>query len=329
MPHAPERGGGRARAFVCVLGAMLVSWSPACIAAVETADYSARLDALWDFEQPAESEARFRAEAMRHPRGSREATEAMTQVGRTLGLQRRYTGADRVLDAVKPLLAHLPARVRVRYLLERGRRDNSSGHPAAAFAWFEKALAASTGDTLPGADYYRVDALHMLAIAAPPARRLAWSLHALAAADASQDPRTRRWRASLLNNLGWTMHERGDDEAALAYWQDGLAARDAAHDAHGTRIARWTVARGLRALGRLDEAEAIQRRLVDEYAAAHAPDGYVFEELAEIALARGDRAAVQTWAAKALKLLAGDDDLRTREPARLARLDAMARSGAP
>ena len=195
----------------------------ACSRAAET-DYSQRLDTLWDFANPAASEARFRAEASRWKTGSREASEATTQLGRSLGLQRRFTAADRALDAVKPTLAHVPVRVRVRYLLERGRRDNSSGHRDRAFAWFKEALGATVDDTLPGADYYRVDALHMLAIAAPLAEQRAWNLQALAIADASADTRTRGWRASLLNNVGWTMHERGDDEAALAYWKEALIA---------------------------------------------------------------------------------------------------------
>jgi tetratricopeptide (TPR) repeat protein len=288
-------------------------------------DYSERLDALWNFDQPVASEARFRAEAARHPAGSREASEAATQQARALGLQRRFDDADRALEAIVGALARLPARVRVRYLLERGRRDNSSGNRRSAFAWFEQALAASSDDVLPGADYYRVDALHMLAIAAPPERQLEWNRKALAAADAARDARARGWRASLLHNLGWTMHERGDYAAALAYWQQALAAREASHDLARTRIARWTVARGLRSLGRLDEAEAMQRSLAEELQAAGAPDGYVFEELAEIALARGDRAAARPFASKAFALLSQDADLRATEPERLARLSELAR----
>lgn len=291
-------------------------------------DYSQRLDALWNFDRPAETEARFRAEATQHRAWSREALETATQIARALGLQRRFDEADRVLDTVKAGLEGQPTRVRVRYLLERGRRDNSSGQRKEALGWFEQALAASADDRLPGAAYYRVDALHMLAIAAPPERQLDWNLQALAAADAAPDARTRGWRGSLLHNLGWTMHERGDYAAALAYWEKALAAREAAHDVARTRIARWTVARGLRSLGRLDEAEAIQRRLVDEFAAAHAPDGYVFEELAEIAVARGDRAAARPWAAKALAILGDDADLRANDPARIARLAALARAPA-
>ena len=306
----------------------VIASSLAQAASLTATDFSERLDALWNFDRPAASEARFRAEATQHRAWSREAVETATQLARALGLQRRFAEANKILDTIEPSLPRLPARIRVRYLLERGRCENSSGRPAAAFGWFEQALAASEQDDLPGAAYYRVDALHMLGIAAPADRQVEWNLKALAAATDARDERTRRWRASILNNLGWSMHARGDDAGALAYWQDALAAREAAHDVAGARIARWTVARGLRALGRLDEAEAMQRSLAAELDAAHAPDGYVFEELAEIASSRGDRAAARTWAAKALALLQDDAELRANEPARLARLADLVRNGA-
>jgi hypothetical protein len=85
------------------------------------------------------------------------------------------------------------------------------------------------------------------------------------------------------------------------------------------------VARGLRSLGRLDEAESMQRALASELASAGTPDGYVFEELAEIALARGDRAAAQPWAAQAVAILGEDPNFRANDAARLARLADIAR----
>ncbi len=288
------------------------------------ADYSETLDRLWDFDAPDTSEARFRTEQARHPAGSREALEASTQVARALGLQRKFANADRALGAVEAGLAREPARVRVRYLLERGRVRNSSGDRTAAVPLFEAALAASAEDHLPGAAYYRIDALHMLGIAAPADAALAWNLKALDESEKASDARSRGWRASLLNNLGWTMHDRADYAQALAYWQRALALREAEGVVGKTRIARWTVARGLRSLGRLDEAEAIQRALASELEAAGTPDGYVFEELAEIAIARGDAHAAQPWAAKAYALLGKDADLRANEPARLDRLARLA-----
>jgi tetratricopeptide (TPR) repeat protein len=291
-------------------------------------DYSDKLDALWNFADPAESEARFRAESLRHAPGSRESTEASTQIARAQGLQRKFDAADATLDGVARTLDAHPARVRVRYLLERGRRDNSSGRIAEATRWFDQALAASQGDDLPGAAYYRVDALHMLAIASPPSQALEWHRRALAAANAATDVRTRGWRASLLNNLGWTLHDRGDYAEALDCWRQALAAREAMGDPGNIRIARWTVARGLRSLARLDEAESIQRALASELASAGTPDGYVFEELAEIALARGDRAGAQPWAEQAVAILGEDPEFRTNDAARLARLADIAKARA-
>ena len=281
---------------------------------VPPGDFSARLDALWDFNAPATSESRFRTELAKHPAGTREALEIATQLARSLGLQRKFGEADATLDTLVATLGEPPARIRVRYLLERGRTRNSSGKPADAVPLFKEALAAADKDDLPGADFYRVDALHMLGIATPTAEQLDWNLKALAVAEASDDARARGWRASLLHNLGWTVHDRGDPARALDYWQQALALREAGTDAARTRVAKWTVARGLRAVSRLDEAEAMQLALAAETEKAGAPDGYVYEELAEIALARSDFPAARPWAAKAYAVLSEDARIKATEP---------------
>jgi len=133
------------------------------------AEFSEELDRSWNFGKPAESEARFRAELEKYPPVSREALEIGTQIARTQGLRRDFATADKTLDAIVPGLEGMPARVNVRYLLERGRTRNSAGDKSTAMVLFQRALDATAKDTLPGADYYRVDALHMLGIAAPPA----------------------------------------------------------------------------------------------------------------------------------------------------------------
>ena len=283
----------------------------------EPSDYSATLDAQWDYAHPAASGDRFRAERARHPPGSREAAEATTQLARALGLARRFAEADAELDAVEPNLAQLPARVHVRYLLERGRVRNSAGEPARAVPLFHAALAQSARDAAPDAAFYRIDALHMLGIADAAERRAQWDRQALAAAAAATEPRARGWEASLLNNLGWDAHEHGRYEEALALWQRALGLLDASGDATRTRIARWTVARGLRSLGRLDEAWTMQHALAAD--TEHA-SGFVYEELAEIALARDGADAARAWAAKAYAALRTDENLKAESPERLARL---------
>ena len=307
----------RASAFAAIL---LFNFSISSMTPAAERDFSETLDQSWNFDAPSISESRFRAELAKHVVGSREAREIATQIARSLGLQRRFADADATLDALLPEIDKGPARIRVRYLLERGRILNSSGKPAEAVPLFKEAASAALMDPLAGADFYRVDALHMLGIAAPSNERLRWNLEALAVADASRDERARGWRASLLHNIGWTYHERGEYATAVDYWKNALAAREAGGDKAKIRIAKWTVARGLRSLGRLDEAEKIQRALVVENDQVDTPDGFVYEELAEIALARHEAAAAKTWAAKAYAYLKDDIWLAANEKPRLDRL---------
>src|SRR4029453_3729727 len=143
-----------------------------------TNDFSAQLDKLWNFGKPDESQARFRAELAKYPKDSREALEIETQIARTQSLARKYADADKTLDDVLPRLHNVPERVKVRYFLERGRTRNSSGELPAAVTLFHEALKLSSLDTQAGADYYRVDAMHMLGIAAPANEQLDWNLKA-------------------------------------------------------------------------------------------------------------------------------------------------------
>jgi len=224
-------------------------------------DGSVDIDLLWDFEDPAASEARFRElEA-----------EVLTQRARSLGLQRRFSEADALLDQAERQATSI--RTKTRVLLERGRVRNSSGEKAAAKPLFEQASAIADDAAL------RIDALHMLGIVDGPA----WTEEALALAEVSTDPRARRWRASLLNNLGWAMHDAGDHAAALILFERALELRKAEGTPFQVHVARWAVARCLRSLRRHGEALAIQEDL-----ARNVPDDkYVQEELAELQKALG------------------------------------------
>jgi Tfp pilus assembly protein PilF len=167
-------------------------------------------------------------------------------------------------------------------MLERGRVLNSSGAPQAARPLFESAFDAATA---AGFEHLAIDALHMVAIVAPAAEQESLNRQALDLAAAADDPRARQWRGSLLNNLGWTLFERGDLADALATFEEALAARLEQGKPAEIQVARWCVARTLRALGRYDEAFAIQQALAAEHAAAGTADPFVQEELAELKLA--------------------------------------------
>jgi len=311
-----ERAMARRRAQALLVGAPLMG----AAAVARSSDFSAKLDSRWDFAKPEVSEARFQEALRQYAANSREALEIATQVARAQGLQRRFDAAHATLDRIEPELERVDVRVRIRLLLERGRVFNSSGAPARSVALFRQSAETAKRAGRDGDAFYEIDALHMLGIAAPATERLDWNERALAAAEGAKDPRARGWLASLYHNVGWTLFERGEHGKALDYWEKALHAREAAGDVSRLRVARWTVARGYRALRRLGDAERLQLQLAEDNKKSGEEDGYVYEELAEIAVARGDYEAAAPWAAKAFALLRDDAWLAATEPARLKRL---------
>lgn len=125
-----------------------------------------------------------------------------------------------------------------------------------------------------------IDALHMVALVAPPEEQETLNRDALAVARGSDVPAARDWDASLLNNLGMTCADAGDFASALPLFEEALVARERIGDAGRTRVARWMVGWTLRNLGRTDEALSLQRALKTELEAAGEEDPYVDEELA-------------------------------------------------
>jgi tetratricopeptide (TPR) repeat protein len=291
----------------------------------ETTDLPA-FDAWWDYGQPAATEARFRALLPAAARAGDPAyhVELLTQIARTEGLQARFAAAEQTLDGAAALPGAAQPRPRIRLLLERGRVHNSAGRPAVARPLF---LAAWEAARAAGEDFHAIDAAHMLGIVEPSEAQVAWNRTALALAEQSADPRAGGWRGSLYNNLGWTYHDLGQYEEALAIFRQGLAWREAQGQATEARIARWCVGRALRSLRRYAEAQAVQEGVLAEVEQAGAPVGDVCEELGECALAQGRTAAARDYFARACAALTQDAWVAEHEPARLQRLQALASGG--
>jgi tetratricopeptide (TPR) repeat protein len=136
--------------------------------------------------------------------------------------------------------------------------------------------------TEAGAGGLALDALHMQAIAAGatdgPAAARAVDEQALAEIEATEDPQVRRWLGSILNNLGWDLHDSGEPERALTGFERAVEIRAEADDHPAWVVARWCVGRTLRTLGRYDEALALMEELAADPVGAE--DDYVAEEIA-------------------------------------------------
>lgn len=251
------------------------------------------LESIWNWNDPAESEKKFRALPV--------SGEVLTQIARAQGLQRRFAEAHRTLDGV---VTNSPE-TSVRYLLERGRVFNSSGKPDQArplfrTAW-EKAVAAKL-------DFLAVDAAHMLGIL----DGLEWHEKAIALAEKSPDPKAQGWMGSLLNNLGWTCYDAGDYAKALTTFERDLKWFEERQKTEQARIARYSIGKTLRALGRYEEALKLQQSVKS--------DGYVEEELGECLLALKRPAEARPHFARAVELLGAEE-----EPARVQRWRELAR----
>ncbi len=179
--------------------------------AASTSTWAMDVNTLWDFNQPALSEQRFRA-VLASASGDDELV-LQTQIARSWGLRKDFAKARDILRSVEAQVATAGPEVRARYALELGRSYASATHPPEtqtpgsrllARTEFERALAAARAGGLDG---LAIDAIHMLAfVDTAPADQLKWGLQALAVSD-----------PYVYEELEILYRARGDDAQASRY----------------------------------------------------------------------------------------------------------------
>lgn len=276
-----------------------------------------RLRAAWDFDDLDATEQRFR-QLLEQATTDAGRAEILTQLARVEGLRGRIPEGDRLVDEAEAL-ADSSGAARVRVLLERGRLRRSSGDSAAALQLFEAAfgVAEEAGD-----DYLAGDAAHMAALAAPDQQGMfSWTERGVELAERSDEPHARYWLGPLLNNLGWARLDEGEYDAALEAFQRALEARELEPESRvEIEIARYAVAKTLRALGRPAESLELLEQAVAWTETVGKPDGWFHEELAETYAALGRDQEARDHARLAVKLLAAADASLTPDSERAARL---------
>lgn len=277
-------------------------------------------DSLWDYSHPDQTETKFLELLPQFPEEDPARLELLTQIARAQGLQREFNDAHLTLDQVENQLSIESSRARVRYLLERGRVFNSSKHPEEARPFFEQALTMAQELK---EDFYAVDAAHMLAIVADPASSLDWNLRAIQMAESSADEKARGWLGSLYNNTGWSYHDMGDFESALGIFQKAESYFGEVRREDRLRIAKWTVARCLRSMNRIEEALFKQMALKAEFDSIGSSDGYVDEEIGECLLLLKRESEAKPYFAKAYELLSQDEWMMANEAERMKRMKEL------
>lgn len=266
-------------------------------------------DKLWDYNKPDETEEKFLKILDKTLKQGWESYigQLYTQLARTQGLQKKWDEAHRYLDKAKSLLDKADKVTEVRYLLELGRTQNSSGDKKGAYDTFLRAwkLAKSIQ-----ADGYAVDAGHMLAIASEtPEDTLDWNLKSLDYAEKSNQESAQKWLGSLYNNLGWTYFDNGDYKTALDMFEKALTEREKQGNIGNVRIAKWCIAKAQRKLGEVEPALKTQLTLLDEYRAENSEDEYVYEELSFCYQALGDKQKSSHYANLAYQIFSKQDGI--------------------
>ena len=283
-------GSGRLSSLLCALA---LSTSMSAIAAIDVLS-------VWNYDDPAGSEARFRELA--RSAGGDDLAVLETQIARTFGLRGRFDEARDMLSRLAPRLPTLGPEARVRYQLEFGRTWISPVHKPIEMTVQARAtaraayLAAYELARQHELDDLAIDALHMLPFVDTDAESsLKWTRLAFDTMARSTQPRAKRWESMLRNNLGYHLHTQGKYDEALVVFQANVPVTEKLGKASKTRIAHWMVAWTLRSLGRLDEALEIQLRLEQENASDSTPDPFVYEELAHLYRGKGDTDKVERY----------------------------------
>ncbi|MDO9576389.1 MAG: tetratricopeptide repeat protein [Candidatus Cloacimonadales bacterium] len=281
-------------------------------------------DAMWDYSQPDSTEMRFKeilpliTQTNEFKVDEQYKAELLTQIARAQGMQGKFDEAAINLQQAENLIKENMPVAQIRYYLEKGRLLNAMGEKENAAKTFLKAYEYGLENKL---DLYTIDAVHMLGIVEPPEKQIEWNLIAFYLVEKSEDPRCQSWLGALANNIGWTYFDLDDYDKALVFFQKGYDWRQTQLDEEATRIAKWSVARCLRALERYDDALQMQLELENEIMEKQLDqDGYVYEELAELYSIKNDRLKMQKYANLAYDLLSQDSWLAENQPERLERM---------
>ena len=278
-------------------------------------------DKLWNYNDPAATEIKFR-EVLKESsleKNLSQHVQLLTQIARTYSLQKQFDEAHKALDEAGAQLTEEKGVEHIRYFLERGRTFNSSGDKRNAEICFRNALDISQK---LNEDFYTIDTIHMLAIITSPDESIRLNEEAIVLAEESKQERARNWLGSLYNNLAWGYFDKAEYEKAISIFLRALKWREDKQQPHEIFLAKWCVARTLRALNRLDDAIKIQLALFEELVDTDKKDGYVYEELGELYLLKNDPVH-KMYFQFAYTELSQDTWLSKNEPQRIERLKQM------
>jgi tetratricopeptide (TPR) repeat protein len=283
------------------------------------------LDASWNPKDPSVSEAEFRAmlpyATQLEGRGKSLLIELKALLARALGAQNKFGEARASLDEAAALLEQPEAApgvaAKIRWLMERGRLHILEKTPSQARALFAEAwtLAVNSGE-----DYFAVEIAQLMAATEPQKAQTEWILRAIQIAETSPLAKTKRWLGSLYTTLGWKQFDVRQYDKALEVFQKAVSHLKAQGTEREAFVARWSIGKVLRALGKTEEALTIQKALLSELGIGGARDGRLYEEMAECLQTLKRTTEAQLYFELAYRELSEDEWVNDNQPLKLKRM---------
>lgn len=219
--------------------------------------------------------------------------ELLSMIARAEAVGGNFAQAAATLEKAERLLEKHQAvyrvSARIRWLIENGRLQILKKTPSQARRLFAEAwsLALNSGE-----DYFAVEIAQMMAAIEPRKLQDEWIVRAIDIAENSPLPRANRWLGSLYATTGWKLYDQHQFDKALETFQKALRHLKAYGTDREMFVVRWSTGKVLRALGKTEEALAIQKALLAELGIGGARDGRLYEEVAEClqALKRAEEA---------------------------------------
>lgn len=276
-----------------------------------TREYKSALDGYLKAVEAAESE-----------RDRSSQVEALAQVARCHSLLHQLDEGETWLERARRAATPEDPQGWSRYLGVRGIFERERGNRDRAKATFIEMYEYCTRQ---GLHRRAIDAVHHIAIVAPPDEQVAWAHKGIDAAEKAGDE---KWLAVLWNNLGATFEDRKQYDSALEAYVKAREFHHKTGDESARLVADWAVGHAYRLVGKNDTAmEWLKKTLVsarERYTKNPGPEtaewvGFCLQDIGEVLLAKEDRDAglrhlkearaslveggIEKWWAEALKKL--------------------------
>jgi len=259
--------------------------------------------------------------------------QILSQIALAQAMQLNFDLAHQTLDKADGLIDARYKLAHIRLLLERGRVYQQSGNTDKALPLFIESYEKAKLNK--DYDFHTVNAAHMVAIvAADVDDKIKWNKIAIALAEKTNDEHCQAWLGAIHNNLAQNYIEAEKYYDALESFKKCKAYAEERGDPIVIRGASWGIARSLRSLNQLDKALEIQTDLLTQYEKIsndgslpieliRTGRGLVYEELAEIYLAKNRKEQSKKYAMLAYDDLSKDPWMEKLYPQRLERMHKL------